>query len=40
MTYGHHISFVMFIVHFGYLFAMLSFGLWLAYREFEKRLGE
>ncbi len=40
MTYGHHISFVMFIVHFGYLFAMLYFGLWLAYREFEKRLGE
>ena len=40
MTYGHHISFFMFIVHFGYLFAMLSFGLWLAYREFEKRLGE
>lgn len=40
MTYGHHISFVMFLVHFGYLFAMLSFGLWLAYREFEKRLGE
>jgi lipooligosaccharide transport system permease protein len=40
MTYGHHISFVMFVVHFGYLFAMLSFGLLLAYREFEKRLGE
>ncbi len=40
MTYGHHISFVMFILHFGYLFAMLYFGLWLAYREFEKRLGE
>ncbi len=40
MTYGHHISFIMFIVHFGYLFAMLYFGLWLAYREFEKRLSE
>jgi len=40
MTYGHHISFIMFIVHFGYLFTMLYFGLWLAYREFEKRLSE
>eukprot|EP01037_Dinobryon_pediforme_P005385 gene5385-5437_t len=37
MTYGHHISVVMFIVHFGYLIAMLAFGMWLAYREFEKR---
>ena len=40
MTYGHHISVVMFIVHFGYLIAMLAFGMWLAYREFEKRLSE
>ena len=40
MTYGHHISALMFVVHFAYLFAMLSFGLWLAYREFDKRLSE
>ena len=39
-TYGHHISFVMFFVHFSYLFAMLLFGMWLAYREFEKRLAQ
>jgi lipooligosaccharide transport system permease protein len=37
-TYGHHISPVMFVIHFGYLFAMLFYGMWLAYREFEKRL--
>ncbi len=39
-TYGHHISLVMFFVHFSYLFAMLLFGMWLAYREFEKRLAQ
>ena len=39
-TYGHHISCVMFFVHFSYLFAMLLFGMWLAYREFEKRLAQ
>lgn len=38
LTYGHHISPIMFIVHFSYLFAMLYFGLWFAYRQFEKRL--
>ena len=39
-TYGHHISFAMFVVHFGYLFLMLGYGLWLAYNQFEKRLSQ
>lgn len=38
MTYGHHISPLMFVVHFAYLFTMLAFGLALAYRQFEARL--
>ena len=38
MTYGHHISPLMFVVHFTYLFVMLGFGLSLAYRQFEARL--
>jgi lipooligosaccharide transport system permease protein len=38
MTYGHHISPLMFVVHFAYLFTMLAFGLSLAYRQFEARL--
>jgi lipooligosaccharide transport system permease protein len=37
-TYGHHISPPMFVVHFGYLIAMLTFGIWLAHRQFEERL--
>lgn len=39
-TYGHHISPLMFVVHFGYLFAMLIFGILFAYKEFEKRLAQ
>ena len=39
-TYGHHISQLMFVVHFGYLFAMLIFGILFAYKEFDKRLAE
>lgn len=38
MTYGHHISHLMFVVHFGYLLTMLGVGLWFARREFEDRL--
>ncbi len=38
MTYGHHISPLMFVVHFTYLFVMLGFGLALAYHQFEARL--
>ena len=38
MTYGHHISPLMFVLHFTYLFVMLGFGLSLAYRQFEARL--
>lgn len=38
MTYGHHISPLMFVLHFAYLFIMLAFGLSLAYRQFEARL--
>ena len=39
-TYGHHISPLMFVVHFGYLILMLAYGLWLAYTQFEKRLSQ
>ena len=39
-TYGHHISPLMFVVHFGYLVLMLVYGLWLAYTQFEKRLSQ
>ena len=38
MTYGHHISPLMFVVHLTYLFLMLGFGISLAYRQFEARL--
>ena len=38
LTYGHHISPLMFVVHFGYLFAMLIFGIIFAHRQFEERL--
>ena len=38
LTYGHHISPLMFVVHFSYLLVMLGFGLSLAYRQFEARL--
>lgn len=38
MTYGHHISPLMFVVHFGYLLAMLTFGTLLSWRQFESRL--
>ena len=38
ITYGHHISPLMFVVHFTYLFVMLGFGLALAYHQFEARL--
>ena len=38
MTYGHHISPLMFVLHFTYLLVMLGFGLALAYHQFEARL--
>ena len=38
MTYGHHISGFIFVLHFTFLLSMLVFGLKLAHHEFESRL--
>ena len=38
LTYGHHISPLMFVVHFSYLFVMFFLGISLAHRQFEARL--
>ncbi len=40
LTYGHHISGLMFCVHIGYLVAMFSFGMRFAHRQFEQRLAK
>ena len=40
MTYGHHITPLMFCVHIGYLVAMFTFGITFAHRQFEKRLSK
>ncbi len=39
-TYGHHIAPWMIVIHAGYLFVMLIFGLNFTYRQFEKRLSK
>ena len=38
-AYGHSISGSMLVIHFLYFFAVLTFGLWAAHRQFAKRLG-
>ena len=38
LTYGHHISGMMFFVHSSFLIAMFTFGIAFAHRQFEKRL--
>ncbi len=40
LTYGHHISVVMFFVHCGFLIAMFTFGITFAHRQFERRLSK
>ena len=40
LTYGHHISTLMFFVHIGFLLAMFTFGITFAHRQFEKRLSK
>jgi lipooligosaccharide transport system permease protein len=40
LTYGHHISALMFFVHIGFLVAMFAFGINFAHRQFEKRLAK
>jgi len=40
LTYGHHISALMFAVHIGYLVTMFAFGMAFAHRQFEKRLSK
>ena len=40
LTYGHHISALMFAVHIGYLVTMFAFGMTFAHRQFEKRLSK
>lgn len=37
-TYGHKLSFIMVIVHFTYLLAMLILGLFFAFRQFSHKL--
>jgi len=39
-TYGHHISPIMIVVHFGYLIAMMIFGAGYTHQQFEKRLSK
>ena len=39
-TYGHHLSGTALALHFGYLLAMLVFGLLFSFNEFEKRLSK
>ena len=38
LTYGHHITLLMFCVHIGYLVAMFTIGIKFAHSQFEKRL--
>jgi lipooligosaccharide transport system permease protein len=38
LTYGHHISAMMFVVHIAYIAAMFSFGIIFSHRQFERRL--
>jgi len=38
LTYGHHLSLVMLLVHIAYLFSMFAFGMKFAHRQFERRL--
>lgn len=40
LTYGHHISLMMFFIHIGFLFSMFTFGITFAHRQFEKRLSK
>ncbi len=40
LTYGHHISGLMFFVHIGYLVAMFTFGIYFSHRQFERRLSK
>jgi len=38
LTYGHHISAMMFVVHIAYIAAMFTFGIIFSHRQFERRL--
>jgi len=38
LTYGHHITALMFVVHIGYIAAMFTFGITFSHRQFERRL--
>lgn len=40
LTYGHHITALMFCVHIGYLVAMFTFGINFVHRQFERRLSK
>lgn len=40
LTYGHHVSPVMFVVHIGYLIAMFSFGMYFSHQQFARRLAK
>lgn len=40
LTYGHHISALMFFVHIGFLIAMFTFGITFSRQQFEKRLSK
>ncbi|MEJ0014710.1 MAG: ABC transporter permease [Actinomycetota bacterium] len=40
LTYGHHISALMFFVHIGFLIAMFTFGMYFSHRQFERRLSK
>ena len=40
LTYGHHISPLMFVVHIAFLSAMFIFGIRFAHLQFERRLAK
>jgi len=40
MTYGHHITAMMFVVHIGYIAVMFTGGIIFSHRQFERRLSK